>query len=433
MTRGDKLSWGSYGGETPIIIPINKDGEPKMVGGRPLQVDLQDVVQVKLQESIDQFCVFGKIIIKDRGKFRMAHLMREGYDYLRLELYSNRDTGGYYGDSYKLDMEILNISSQESGRLVNSVYDFHEITVAQYPAYRNLLVWKISKGYSDIKISAIVDDLFENFLNKPLRSYSKFNKSSGEPTIEATADILESFCNPFWSPYKTINYLKRYARTASNKAGFHCWFDLKNQFNFRSLESIMNEGDLHDIELRDIVVTNIEEAQEDTQKIVKDYYPDFVHKEFYKIGVCGASAERFNWFKKKGFVLKQGYLNRPVKEVNKIFEKEADMNNMFGFHISTGYRGEQDGKLCQALVYNQMLTGIAAQGQNRIIINGITGDKKMKSGDTVKIENRVQGINENVEELRGRWFVRGVSHTWNTKGMPYRQTLALSRIGEFDK
>jgi len=427
---GRTLAWGTYGGETPIIIPVNRQGQPRMGPRGRVIIDHQDVIEVKLQEGIDQFCVFGKIKFTDRGRFRIANLMHEGYDYLKMELYSNRDTD-FYGNAYVLMMEILNEVGYEHGRLVGSAYDINELTVAQYPAYRNLQVWKVSQGFNNEQINRIIEFIFDKFLNTDGR-YLKFNSSSGKPTIEVTKNVLESFCIPFWSPAKTINYLKRYAMAASGDAGYHSWFDLKNQFNFRSLQSIINDGDVHELELRDVVVTTIQEGQHDMQKIVKEYYPDFVHKEFYKIGLSGASAERFNWFKKKEYTLKNGYLERPMpKGPNIIFEKPDEINNMFGFHIPTGYRWEQDTEFCKSLVYNQMLTAIAAQAQTKVQINGIVGEKKMKSGDKIEIENKAQGINENVEELGGKWFVRGVAHVWNTRGVPYRQTLSLSRLDEF--
>jgi len=305
------------------------------------------------------------------------------------------------------------------------------MTVAMYPAFRDLHVWKISKGYNNKKISEIVENLFDTFLNTD-GQYFRYNKTSGKPTIEPTTNRLESFCVPFWAMHSTMDYLKSYAVTGDDRAGYHCWFDLKNQFNFRSLESIMNNGDTHEFNLQDVVVTSIAEGQNDTQKIIKEYYPDFVHKEYYKTGLSGASAERFNWFKKKQYTLKNGYLERPMPNgPNPIFEKPEEINNMFGYHMQTGYRNENDKAFCKALVYNRMLTGIAAQAQTNIIVNGVTGEKKMKAGDTIKIKNKAQGINENVEELEGKWFVRSVTHNWNTRGIPYRQTLALSRIGEF--
>lgn len=430
MTRPSELTFGTFNNEVPVIIPVNKQGEPSPYGPR---IDPQDIIEVKLQESISQFVVFGTIKFSDRGKFKMGVLMREGYDYIEMTLKSNREEGGAYGEEggTKLKFEILNMIGQESGHIIGSAYDTFTLTIAQFPAYRNLLVWKVSKGYKDQKISDIVADIFGKFLNRDPQDYKIGELESGDKTVEVTKGKLESFCIPFWSPARTLNYLKKYALSKQSSGGFHVWFDLKNQFHFRSLETIMDSGDKHDINLQDVVTTSIKDAQKDTQKIVNDYYPEFLHKEYYKIGLSGASAERFNWFKKKQYTLKNGYTKRPVKDVNDIYEVPEDINNMFGFHTHTAYRGENDKDTCKALVYNQQLTSIAAQVQTNILINGITGEKLMKSGDSVVIKNKAKGANENVEELDGEWFVRTVSHTWNTKGIPYRQVLALSRRGEF--
>jgi len=432
MPDGNKLTWGTYGDEIPIVTPVNRKNEARQTQGGDIIFDKQDIIELKLQEGIDQFFVFGVLKVTDRGKFRIANLMKEGYDYLRIELKSNRSPGGIYGQDGQLMMEILNIEGFEHGHLVGSAYDVHHITIAQFPAYRDLQVWKISKGYANKRIDEIVLDIFDNFLNT-MKKYTTNIEDTGESTIEQTNRALESFCVPFWSPAKTLNYLKRYAITPSRRAGYHCWFDLDSHFNFRSLESIMKNGTQHNLKLTDVVVSSIQEAQEEHRQIIKDYYPEFVHKEYYKIGLSGATAERFNWFKKKQYTLKNGYLARPMENgPNVIFEKPDEMNNMFGFHIPVGYRGERQTDLCQALVYNQMLTGIAAQAQTQVVVNGIIGETKMKSGDNIFVENNVQGVNENVEELEGRWFVRNVSHIWNVvPGFPYRQTLALSRIGEF--
>ena len=428
MPKPSELTWGTHNNEVPIIIPINKDGESSPYS--PV-FDPQDIVEVKLQEAISQYVVFGTIKFTDRGKFKMGVLLREGYDYIQMILRSNREEGPGYGESgYILKFEILNIIGYEEGHLAGGAYDEFTITIAQFPAYRNLLTWNVSKGYNDKKISEIVKDIFTNFLNKNPDEYKIGNLEKGK-TVEETIGKLESFCTPFWNPHKTLNYLKRYAITPGDIAGFHCWFDLKNQFHFRSLDHIMENGDEHEINIQDIVVTSIADAQKDTQKIINDYYPEFVHKEYYKIGLSGASAERFNWFKKKEYTLKNGYMKRPVNQVNDLYEEPKDINNMFGFHIPTGYRGENDKQTCKALVYNQLLTAVAAQVQTHVLINGITSNEYMKAGDSIIIKNKVKGVNENIEELEGKWFVRTVSHTWNTKGIPYRQVLALSRTEPF--
>lgn len=415
MSEGGK-SWGFHGDEIPKVTPVNKDGESR----DDIIIEFQDIIELKLYENITQPVVMGELRVNDRGKFRIGNIMKEGYDYFKIEMKSNRSEGG----TYDLMFEIVNISGYPSGHMIGGAYSVNTYYLVQFPAYRNLLVWNVSRGYNNKVISGVVEDIFETFLN---------TEGGYQQEIEDTDGELESFCIPFWNPYKTLQYLKDYAYTEEDKAGFHYWFDMKDQFHFKSLSSIFNDGDLHDIELRDIITTSIEDAQDDTEKGVKDYHPEFLRKDEYNHGLAGATSERFNWFKKKHYTLKRGYKERPIpRGPNIIYEKPEYINNMFGYHMATGYRWKDYTGFCNALVYNKMLNSIARQSQTNVTISGIIEGDKMKAGDKIKIKNMVQGVNENVEELDGMWFVYGVNHRWFTKGLTYTQKLALCRSGSFE-
>jgi hypothetical protein len=412
------LTFGTHNKEIPKVYPIKKDGTKKQINGKDFFFGVSKIKEVKLAEGIEEFCVTGYVRFFDDGINRIATLMRDGYDYLEIEFFSN-----YFKDTKKVRFEIVNIEGIEEGRLING-YDMITLYIAQYPSYRNLQVWKFSKGYKNKKISDIVNDIFDNFLNKE-NQYKKENEKGS--TIENTDKPLESFCNPFWSPYQTLNYLKKFAKTG-NSAGFFCYFDMNKIFNFRSLRHIMKNGAEWELELNDIRNLSLAEAAQESKPFIRDYYMNFVQKQYHKIGLSGATAERFNWFKKKQYTHKRGYLQRPLPQgPNIIFESPEDINNMFGYHMFTGYRWDGDSEFTKALVYNRLLTAIAAQSRTYVLINGII---KIKPGDTVKVKNKVQGVNANIEELGGSWFVRGIDHTW-TQTKPYTQKLHLSRIGAF--
>ncbi len=415
-----KQTFGTHVGEMPKIFPITKDGKRKPAGKGHFMIGASKIKEFKLSEGIADYCVSGYVKFQDDGIVRISTLMREGYDYLEIEFFSN-----YFEDQKKVRFEIVNIEGIEEGRLIGG-YDIITLNIIQYPAYRNLHVWKISKGWKTKKISDIVEDIFKNFLNKE-NQYKSSNEKG--PTIEVTNPELESFCNPFWSPYQTLNYLKKYAKTGPS-AGFFCYFDMNNIFNFRSLRHLMLNGDTHELELNDIRNTNLREASKENKPFVRDYYCNLVQKQYLKIGLAGASCERFNWFKKKNYTHKRGYLNRPLPSgPNLVFERPEDINNMFGYHIFSGYRWE-DGytEFPRALVYNKLLTSIAAQARTYVVINGIIS---LKPGDIIKIKDKVKGINANIEELEGQWFVRGVDHSRLQAGKPYTQKLHLSRMGDF--
>lgn len=417
---------GTFSAEVPVFKPMKKDGTKKPSGKGDFAINSSMIKEVKIYESIDQYVIYGMVKFTDTGVVRISTLFREGYDYLEMSFYSNIEK-----EEKIVQLEILNIEGKEFGRLVQA-YDEITIYFAQYPAYRNLLTWKVSKGYNDKFISEIVEDMFNTFLN-PTQCFYKISNEKG-PTIQKTKGKLKSFCIPFWCPHKTLNYLRRFAVADSDgEAGYFCYFDIGNHFNFRSLKHIMNNGKEHKLDLANVRNSTGQQAINDSENLVKDYYCNLANKQFYKIGLSGASIERFNWYKKKEYTHKQGYLERPLPEgPNELFEIKKDLNNMYGFHMTTGYRWSgdagEDKIFADAMVYNQMLTSISSQCQTELVINGIPS---LKSGDQIVITNFLGGANENIEELKGKWFVRSVSHWWYME-TPYRQKLHLSRVGKFE-
>jgi hypothetical protein len=423
MTNPTEMTWGSYNAEVPKLYFTNRNGDKRVL------LDPEFILNLTLQESIDQFCIYGKLTIMDNGNGRMKNIFSEGLEYIEAELKGLRNEGGQYGgDPGKpLRFEILNLTSEKVGKVVMGAFDKITFSIAQFPAYRNLLVWNISKGWKDKKIHEIVVDIFQ-FLNKDLNLYTY---KLGE-TIEETETTLESYCSPFWSPAKNLNYLKKYATSSSLFPGYYTYFDMTNQFHFRSFEHIFVFGEIIEIDLVDVITTNIKDAVKDTKKFVKDYFPDLAHKEYYKLGLSGSSAERFNWFKKKQYTYKKGYKKRSSPQINNLYEKEDEINNMFGNHQWCGYRNEKDTQICSALADNLVMTAVGAQSQAQIVVNGITNPVRVKSGDAIVVLNKVQGINENVEELAGSWTVRGIVHVWSNDDVIYRQYLDLCREYSFE-
>lgn len=418
MAEG-KFRVGTHNDEIPRLFPITKEGKRKMVGSTEFRIDASSIKEFRLFEGIHLNCVHGYVTFTDPGIYRISTIMREGYDYIEMETESI-----YFGGTNKVRFEVYNIEGLEEGRLYQG-YDIVTLRLVQFPAYRHLQVWNVSKGYKDKKISEVVKDILNEFINKN-NSIPYEQTTDAGPSIEDTTTKMESFCIPFWNPHTTLNYLKEYAQKG-DKAGFFWFFDLNNKFHFRSLEHLLSNGLTHNFEMKDIRNVSLSEAANESQKVVRDYYMNFVQKQYYKSGLAGASAERFNWFTKKHYTLKNGYLKRPVQNINNIFEKPEYINNMFGFHMFTGYRWQDDNPFTKAMVYNKLLTAVAAQGRTHVVINGKVD---MKPGDKIIVENKVQGINNNVEELGGTWFVRAIDYVWNPTKV-YSQILHLSRDGAF--
>jgi hypothetical protein len=421
-TTEGKLTVGTHFEEIPKFYPIRRNGKRKKIGKSDFFIGPENIKEVRLYEGIETPCVHGWFRFMDPGVMRISTIMREGYDYFEAEFQSN-----YFKEKPKvIRFEVTNIEGVEEGRLMNG-YDIITVRIVQYPAYRNLNVWKISKGYKDQKVSDLVDDVFENFINKSANVPYKKETDGGVKTIQTTKNKLESFCIPFWSPLHVFDYLKDYAYTGEGDVGFYFFFDLWNTFHFRSCQHLMTQGTKHEFKLKEIRNTTLAEASEETKPYIRDYYANLVQKQYYQFGLSGSCFERFNWFTKRQYMRKVGYKKAQPDSLNKLFEVPKDINNMFGYHGVIGYRGQEHNDFIYSRIGTTLLTSKSAQARTHVVING---KPDLHVGDTLKIKLEEKGINNNVEELDGKWFVRAIDHIWNATS-PYSQLLHLSRDGIF--
>lgn len=90
---------------------------------------------------------------------------------------------------------------------------------------------KISKSYKGKKISEIVKDILQNQLKI---SSSKIEK------VEDTMGVYD-FLVPRMKPFEAISWLSTYARPVSKTGADMLFFQTKNGYNFRSIQSMMKE------------------------------------------------------------------------------------------------------------------------------------------------------------------------------------------------
>jgi hypothetical protein len=421
----EKRRHGAYGWEIPKLWFCNKDG------GDRKEIPGQWIYRIKLEESIDNLCVFGEVKFYDPGRYRKVNAFADGRDYIFFELKSNEKSIGQ--DKYTGIFEIVNMVGEEAGRLVGGI-DHITFSIAQYPAYRNSVVWKVSKGYKDKKISEIVEDIFNEFLNKD--NNGSENKYRIDNTLDHTKYKLKDWCIPYWAPYRTINYLMPFAMNPNKEAGYHCFFDLDRRFHFRSLKHLI-QGDPHYINLQGEMNIGQKFGENDDQRVITDYYAGYANRQFDKVGLSGASTERFQFYKKRHYTKKRGYMKRDNKEINKLYEKEEDINNMWGQHFEAMWPWHNSKELVDATTKYYIHKSVAMQCQNRLLLHGSIGNPKIKPGDKVIIKKKPSvDMAENAEELRGEWFIRAINHLFSPcdhrQSFPYRQVLTLSRSEPFD-
>jgi hypothetical protein len=432
MTAADhEKPIGPFIKEMPIFKPMNALGQFwKNGAGGDIAIDATNIQEVRIYESIDQPVLFGSVTFIDRGIERAASLFRDGFDFLEMTVRSNNPF--YSGVIKTFKLEILNIKGREFGRVYGGT-DQITIEFTLYPAYRNLYVWNISKGWAEVKISDIVVELFQSFLNVgggyKITNNSTYRPNSSDGSIQNTKGILPSFCIPYWNMHTTLEYLRKYSvADTTNEAGFFYWFDSNGFFNFKSLRKISNDGTLFLLKMTDVRSISPQETLNGTGSVVNDYYFNMINKQYYKHGLSGSQVNRFNWYKKKEYTHKIGYSKRPLKkEINEVFERPENINNIYGPHSQSPMRwNEDDTLMTKAINYNQILEAISAQMKTEVVINGIP---LLKCGDTISFANNVKSLNENIIELsENPWFVRSVTSWWYPD-TPFRQKIHLCAIG----
>jgi len=117
MTKPTELTWGSYNDEVPRVTFIDRKGTERIT------LDPNYIDNLILQESIDSFCVYGRLVFFDSGNGRMKNVYKSGIDYIEMELKGNRNKGGEYGKTYKLRFEVINMTSEEVDKLTGGGYD----------------------------------------------------------------------------------------------------------------------------------------------------------------------------------------------------------------------------------------------------------------------------------------------------------------------
>jgi len=120
---------------------------------------------------------------------------------------------------------------------------------------------KISQGYPSTSISDIVKDILNNKL--------KVN-SNKIGIIEDTAGIYD-FVVPNMKPFETISWLSTYARPASYHGSDMLFYQTREGFNFRSLQSIYNDEVFGTYKYSQKNVDYAEQQNEDKETSVLKY------------------------------------------------------------------------------------------------------------------------------------------------------------------
>ena len=181
------------------------------------------MVEMSYYEDIFSFCVSGSITVRDSFGF-IEQLQLTGNEYMEInfgKIKGAPNTDDQIFHVYKVGKRL------PSGNQNDEFYTLYFCSEELYLSEQ----LKISKSYSGQKIS----DIITNILNNTLKvQQSKIN------VIEPTIGVY-NFVVPRFKPLETISWLSTYARPTNGSGADMLFYENRNGFNFRSLQSIYKD------------------------------------------------------------------------------------------------------------------------------------------------------------------------------------------------
>ena len=180
-----------------------------------IETDLiEQILELNVFESIYNSTISANIVVYDATN-EIKNLPITGHEWLR---FSFRTPSLEY---ISLRLRVFKIDSRELEKLHVQAYVLHCIDDSEFT---NAKV-RVSKAYKGKLISDIANDVQNTFLSQP------FN------TIETTKN-LHHIIPPYWTPFRTINFLASRANSAQYLGSNYVYYQTVDGFNFVSIESL---------------------------------------------------------------------------------------------------------------------------------------------------------------------------------------------------
>lgn len=178
------------------------------------------MVEMSYYEDIYSFCASGYITLMDAQGF--IELMRlTGNEFIEVNFGKVKDAPNGNDQLFRVyKSSARNPSGNMNSELYTLFFCSEELMLSEQT--------KISKSYKGTKISGIVNNI--------LTEKMKIN-STKLGTIEETTGIYD-FIIPTMKPFEAISWVSTYARPKSFPGADMLFFETKNGFNFRSIQSM---------------------------------------------------------------------------------------------------------------------------------------------------------------------------------------------------
>lgn len=188
------------------------------------KIELKNLlIEFSYYEDIYTFVTSGSLTIIDSQGF--IELMRlTGNEYIEIEF--GKTSNG--PNKIKKTFRVYKSSDRlPQGNLNSETYTLYFCSEELLLSEQN----KISKSYKGKKVSDIITDILVNFLKV---------KSTKVESLEPTMGVYD-FIVPRMKPLEAISWLSCYARPKNSVGADMLFFETKNGYNFRSLQSMFKD------------------------------------------------------------------------------------------------------------------------------------------------------------------------------------------------
>lgn len=181
------------------------------------------MINISYYEDLFAFCTSGSLSVLDAQGF-IENMQLTGNEFIEIQIGKIKDAPDNITEIFRVYKVV---KRKPSGNQNSEAYD---LLFCSEEMLLNEQI-KVSKSYPGTIISDIIKDILNNYLKV---------SSSKVGTIESTLGTYD-FLIPTVKPFEAISWLSTYARPTSYPGSDFLFWQTKEGFNFRSLQSLYND------------------------------------------------------------------------------------------------------------------------------------------------------------------------------------------------
>jgi hypothetical protein len=396
------------------------------------------VVEMSYYEDIYTFSISGYVTIRDSQGF-IERLQLSGNEYLEIDFGKVKNGPNSDISTYR----VYKIGNRAPEGNLNSEYYTLYFCSEELVLSEQI---KISKSYSGQKISNIVKSVLTEKLKVDKKKIFEIEETSG----------LYDFVIPRMKPFEAISFITLYARPEFTGAvgADMLFFETKNGFNYRSLQSMFSENaygtykyqqsNIDDktqpFQEKSISVLNYEFVK--TYDAVNDITSGTYANRLISLDPISRTAKVTNFdylnYEKNSVKLNKGPVMVPLKNrlglaQNETFDASLKLATSNSSQKNEPYIKQAPGAIAKDIAienYVPMRTAQLALANYTVLKIAIPGDPGITAGRTVNFNLMTIKPTDNSRDLdkfySGKYLVTAVRHVMQSEGV-YQTILEIAK------